>query len=541
MTSPCGKIRIPINESSDDKSQIQEYLVAYHGEGIQHVALGTDDIYATVEALRARSVAFQDTPDTYYELLADAASRPQGGHGAAAAQPDPARRRAGRDEMLLQIFTMTVIGPIFFEIIQRKGNEGFGEGNFRALFESIELDQIRRGVLKALSVASVAAHGRRRFANRARSRGRYASRRSAARGWQSKTRFCVSFNGLRPTNDVKVSAHSAWILAAAPARRWRFPLRRGSRRAGRADARPRFAGAEGRRDGGPRARARSRAAATGCSRRPISSTPRPIRTALGEQRSARGRRTAARRSRSSTRSTRRRPSCCAARSGATSTASRSPPNGRRRAAAAAAGRGPPIAGGSLTFSLGWRFEQGAGFLAGLSLAVGVAVARALEAEGFTRHRAQVAERPHPPPPQARRHPDRAERRCARAVDDRDRRRPQRPAAGGSAQGHRAAGHRSRDASRAAGATPSIATGCSRASSPSSPPCSSTTRTKASRRSPPSGSIGTRTRASRCTLLLPDGATVTGKVAGVDASGALVLADGPRRARFLSGEISLRRA
>jgi 4-hydroxyphenylpyruvate dioxygenase len=148
MVSPCGRIRIPINESADDKSQIQEYLVAYHGEGIQHVALGTDDIYATVEEMRGRRVAFQDTPDTYYDLLA--ARLPK--H-----REDTARLKRNRilldgapakDEMLLQIFTTTVVGPIFFEIIQRKGNEGFGEGNFRALFESIELDQIRRGVLK---------------------------------------------------------------------------------------------------------------------------------------------------------------------------------------------------------------------------------------------------------------------------------------------------------------------------------------------------------------------------------------------------------
>ena len=149
MTSPCGKIRIPINESSDDKSQIQEYLVAYHGEGIQHVALGTGDIYSTVEQLRTRKVAFQQTPDTYFEMLE--ARLP--GH-----KEDLERLRRNnilldgapaKDEMLLQIFTQTVIGPIFFEIIQRKGNEGFGEGNFRALFESIEQDQIRRGVLKA--------------------------------------------------------------------------------------------------------------------------------------------------------------------------------------------------------------------------------------------------------------------------------------------------------------------------------------------------------------------------------------------------------
>ncbi len=150
MTSPCGKIHIPINESADDKSQIAEYLQQYNGEGVQHIALGTDDIYASVDALRANHVVFQDTPATYYEnintrvagheedveallqrsLLIDGA--PTEGQG-----------------VLLQIFTETVIGPIFFEIIQRKGNTGFGEGNFQALFESIELDQLRRGVLTA--------------------------------------------------------------------------------------------------------------------------------------------------------------------------------------------------------------------------------------------------------------------------------------------------------------------------------------------------------------------------------------------------------
>ena len=150
MTSPDGKIRIPINESADDKSQIHEYLIDYRGEGIQHVALGTDDIHATVEALRARTVAFQDTPDTYYEQL-DARVAGHGENGQ--------RLRADRilldgaptegQGLLLQIFTENQIGPIFFEIIQRKGNEGFGEGNFKALFESIELDQIRRGVLPA--------------------------------------------------------------------------------------------------------------------------------------------------------------------------------------------------------------------------------------------------------------------------------------------------------------------------------------------------------------------------------------------------------
>ncbi|MFI4979153.1 MAG: 4-hydroxyphenylpyruvate dioxygenase [Nevskiales bacterium] len=148
LTSPCGKLRIPINESADDKSQIAEFIRDYRGEGIQHLALATDDIYATVTALRDRGVIFMDTPETYYEKIE--ARVP--GH-----QESVARLRELRllidgsveDGILLQIFTSTVIGPIFFEIIQRKGNEGFGEGNFKALFESIEEDQIRRGVLKS--------------------------------------------------------------------------------------------------------------------------------------------------------------------------------------------------------------------------------------------------------------------------------------------------------------------------------------------------------------------------------------------------------
>ena len=149
LTSPCGQIRIPINESSDDKSQIEEYLRAYGGEGIQHVALGTTDIFASVEAMRRGGVAFMDTPDTYYELLskrmpdltADEVAQLSKNRILTDGAPTP---EGGR---LLQIFTGTVIGPIFFELIQRKGDQGFGEGNFRALFESIELDQIRRGVL----------------------------------------------------------------------------------------------------------------------------------------------------------------------------------------------------------------------------------------------------------------------------------------------------------------------------------------------------------------------------------------------------------
>jgi len=146
LTSPCGKIRIPINESQDDKSQIEEYLHEYKGEGIQHIALGTDDIYRTVDALRSRGVEFQDTPATYYEGI-DA--RVAGHHETLR---ELERRGilidgSAASGILLQIFTKNAIGPIFFEIIQRKGNEGFGEGNFQALFESIELDQQRRGVI----------------------------------------------------------------------------------------------------------------------------------------------------------------------------------------------------------------------------------------------------------------------------------------------------------------------------------------------------------------------------------------------------------
>jgi 4-hydroxyphenylpyruvate dioxygenase len=149
MTSPDGNIRIPINESSDDKSQIEEYLHLYHGEGIQHIALASNDIYRSVETLRARGVPFQDTPESYFERLDNRIK----GHGEDV--PRLKRNRILMDGernsdvgLLLQIFTQNAIGPIFFEIIQRKGNEGFGEGNFKALFESIEADQVKRGVLQ---------------------------------------------------------------------------------------------------------------------------------------------------------------------------------------------------------------------------------------------------------------------------------------------------------------------------------------------------------------------------------------------------------
>ncbi|MBW8310400.1 MAG: 4-hydroxyphenylpyruvate dioxygenase [Rhizobium sp.] len=148
MTAPDGIVRIPLNESSDEKSQINEYLREYKGEGIQHIALFTDNIYDTVEAMRARGVEFLDTPDTYFDVIDQRVP----GHGEDV--PRLARNRIlidadpeTKQRKLLQIFTQNAFGPIFFEIIQRKGNEGFGEGNFQALFESIERDQMRRGVL----------------------------------------------------------------------------------------------------------------------------------------------------------------------------------------------------------------------------------------------------------------------------------------------------------------------------------------------------------------------------------------------------------
>jgi 4-hydroxyphenylpyruvate dioxygenase len=154
LTSPCGKIRIPINESADDKSQIEEYLKQYKGEGIQHIAVGTDDIYAATDAIAARGLEFMPAPPAaYYDRS----------HSRVRGHTEPLERMkrhgilidgegvvdGGLTRILLQVFSKTVIGPIFFEFIQRKGDDGFGEGNFKALFESIEEDQIRRGVLQS--------------------------------------------------------------------------------------------------------------------------------------------------------------------------------------------------------------------------------------------------------------------------------------------------------------------------------------------------------------------------------------------------------
>lgn len=149
MIAPDRAIRIPLNESQDEKSQIEEFLKEYNGEGIQHLAFTTSDIYSTVEKLRERGVKLQDTIETYYELV----DKRVPNHGEDLERMKKNRilidGDTGDEGLLLQIFTENTFGPIFFEIIQRKGNDGFGAGNFQALFESIELDQIRRGVIKA--------------------------------------------------------------------------------------------------------------------------------------------------------------------------------------------------------------------------------------------------------------------------------------------------------------------------------------------------------------------------------------------------------
>ena len=158
LTSPDGRIRIPLNESADENSQIEEYLNEYKGEGIQHIATGCRDIYTTIENLRADGLPFMPSPPgAYYERIDTRLP----GHG-----QDVARlRRSGilidgegvvesrEARILLQIFSANMIGPVFFEFIERRGDDGFGEGNFRALFESIEEDQIRRGVLKPRDAA----------------------------------------------------------------------------------------------------------------------------------------------------------------------------------------------------------------------------------------------------------------------------------------------------------------------------------------------------------------------------------------------------
>ena len=153
MTAPDGKIRIPLNEeASKSTGQIEEFLMQYNGEGIQHIALLTDDLKATIDNLRRAGVPLMTPPPaTYYEMLDERLP----GHGE---RVDELQARGilldgttegGKQRLLLQIFSGTLLGPVFFEFIQRKGDEGFGEGNFKALFESLERDQLRRGVIEA--------------------------------------------------------------------------------------------------------------------------------------------------------------------------------------------------------------------------------------------------------------------------------------------------------------------------------------------------------------------------------------------------------
>ena len=155
MTAPDGKIRIPLNEEAGGNGQIEEFLMAYNGEGIQHVAFICDDLIGCMDKLRVRGTKFMTPPpDTYYDMLAE--RLPDHGQDVAALQERgillDGSTEGGQPRLLLQIFSETMIGPIFFEFIQRKGDEGFGEGNFKALFESIERDQIARGVLDAKAV-----------------------------------------------------------------------------------------------------------------------------------------------------------------------------------------------------------------------------------------------------------------------------------------------------------------------------------------------------------------------------------------------------
>lgn len=148
VASRCGRVIIPLNETKDDQSQIAEFIRDYNGEGIQHIALTSTDIFTTLDKLSANGILFQDTPDTYYERIND--RLPGHGENVMALKKSKILIDGGEAQgggFLLQIFTKNSIGPIFFEYIQRKGNKGFGEGNFQALFDSIELDQERRGVL----------------------------------------------------------------------------------------------------------------------------------------------------------------------------------------------------------------------------------------------------------------------------------------------------------------------------------------------------------------------------------------------------------
>ena len=152
MTAPDGQIRIPLNEeASRNTGQIEEFLMQFNGEGIQHIALLTDDLLASVDRLRAAGVALMTAPPaTYYEMLEERLP----GHAQEVCELHKrgilldGTTEGGKPRLLLQIFSQTLLGPVFFEFIERKGDEGFGEGNFKALFESLERDQVRRGVIQ---------------------------------------------------------------------------------------------------------------------------------------------------------------------------------------------------------------------------------------------------------------------------------------------------------------------------------------------------------------------------------------------------------
>ena len=158
MTAPDGMIRIPLNEEAKGSGgQIEEFLMQYNGEGIQHIALLTDNLLDSLDKLRAAGVPLMTAPSaTYYEMLTERLP----GHGEKVSDLQTrgilldGTTEGGSKRLLLQIFSQTLLGPVFFEFIQRKGDEGFGEGNFKALFESMERDQLRRGVIEGVEATA---------------------------------------------------------------------------------------------------------------------------------------------------------------------------------------------------------------------------------------------------------------------------------------------------------------------------------------------------------------------------------------------------
>jgi 4-hydroxyphenylpyruvate dioxygenase len=153
LTAPDGMIRIPLNEEAGGKGgQIEEFLMQFNGEGIQHIAMLSDDLITTLDSLKKAGIPLMTAPpETYYEMLSE--RLPDHGEDVTALQSRgillDGVAKGGERRLLLQIFSQTLLGPVFFEFIQRKGDDGFGEGNFKALFESMERDQVRRGVLTA--------------------------------------------------------------------------------------------------------------------------------------------------------------------------------------------------------------------------------------------------------------------------------------------------------------------------------------------------------------------------------------------------------